>query len=198
MSNFLRTYGTTLGPVGIPMSDSQAYALDAILKQLPESDRQVRKATLAPALTAIEPGERADISWISTEAVDRDREIVLARGMRDDHFNLNPLVTLGHCYSMPPVGKSVWRKAADHPSGHKGILAKTLYPSRPESWAANGPWEPDDALALIQAGLLNGKSIGFIPSKPPRYLTDDERAKNPAVDGAQLVINKWPVLDYPK
>jgi hypothetical protein len=180
------------------MSDSQAYALDAILKQLPESDRQVRKAALAPALTNIEPGERADISWISTEAVDRDREIVLAKGMRDAHFNLNPLVTLGHCYSMPPVGKSLWRNAADHPSGHKGILAKTLYPTRPDTCPADAPWEPDDTLALIQAGLLNGKSTGFIPAKPPRYLNNDERAKNPALGGVESVINKWPVLDYPK
>lgn len=34
MTSFLRAYGTTLGPSGIPMRDDQEFSLDAIFKQL--------------------------------------------------------------------------------------------------------------------------------------------------------------------
>src|SRR6516162_10419964 len=51
-----------------------------------------------------------------------------------------------------------------------GIKAKTKYPERPGSWpkdeeGKDRPWPPDTTLALVQAGLLNGKSIGFLPLK---------------------------------
>ena len=46
------------------------------------------------------------MSWITTESVDRTGEVVLARGMDDAQFQGNPLVTLGHAYWMPPVGRS--------------------------------------------------------------------------------------------
>src|SRR5271166_4976496 len=60
--------------------------------------------TLEKAPSELLLGERADVSWISTEDPDRDREVVIARGMDDSHFRLNPIVTLQHCYSLPPVG----------------------------------------------------------------------------------------------
>lgn len=107
MQSFLPTYGTTLGPVGIPMRDDHAFALDAIFKQLPAEDQRLRKAAIPAALLSLEPGERSDISWITTESIDRDKEIVLAAGMRDAHFLHNPLVTLNHCYDLPPVGRCV-------------------------------------------------------------------------------------------
>jgi hypothetical protein len=93
MPDFLRTYGTTLGPVGIPMHDDQAFALDAIFKQLPAEDQRLRKASIPSALLNLTPGERADISWSTTETIDRDKEIVIAGGMRDDHFNHNPQIS---------------------------------------------------------------------------------------------------------
>ena len=45
------------------------------------------------------------MSWISTEDVDRSNEVVLARGMNDSQFKLNPIVTMQHAYWLPPVGK---------------------------------------------------------------------------------------------
>ena len=52
-------------------------------------------------------GERADVAWIQTEAIDHDHEIVLASGFRDDVYKGNPIVTLNHSYELPPVGKSI-------------------------------------------------------------------------------------------
>jgi len=61
--SFLPTYGTTLGPIGIPMADEQAFALDAIIKQLSAEDQRLSKASIPSALLNLAAGERADISW---------------------------------------------------------------------------------------------------------------------------------------
>ena len=78
--------------------------------------------------TELNPGERSDVSWISTESVDRMGEVVLAKGMNDGQFQQNPLVTLGHAYWMPPVGKSLWRKRVKD-GDLVGIKAKTSIPA---------------------------------------------------------------------
>jgi hypothetical protein len=132
------------GPLGLPCLEEQAKALDALLKSLPAEDREIRKAALPAAITTLEIGERADVSWISTEAVDRHGEIVLAKGMDDSHYKLNPLVTCGHSYDQPPVGTCLWWKQFKQ-GERKGVIAKTVYPPAPEVWPANQPWEPDIA-----------------------------------------------------
>ena len=165
MPPFLPAYGPAEGPLGFPMLDRQARQLDTLLKALPKSkEHAYRKAVVAKAPTELNPGERSDVSWISTESVDRMQEIVVARGMNDSQFAANPLVTLQHAYNMPPVGKSLWRKRVKD-GDLVGIKAKTQYPAKPDSWAGGDPWPPDKVLSLVQARLLNGKSIGFLPLK---------------------------------
>jgi len=140
--HFLKPHYDTEGPFGLPMKDAQAQALEAIIKTLPQPV-EPKFVTLDKAPSELLPGERADVSWISTEDVDRDQEIVVAKGMDDTHFKLNPIVTLQHCYSLPPVGKSVWRKR--YKDGDMvGIKAKTQYPKRPDSWkdATGHPTSP--------------------------------------------------------
>src|SRR5262249_27922347 len=111
MSTLLPGYATTEGPLGFPMPDKQARALDALLKALPRAPEYAyRKAVTARAPTELNPGERSDVSWITTESPDRQGEVVLARGMNDSQFRANPIVTLGHAYWLPPVGRSLWRK----------------------------------------------------------------------------------------
>src|SRR4029077_14361232 len=50
-------------------------------------------------------------------------------------------------------------------------------------------------LNLIQAGLLNGKSIGFLPLKS-REATDRERETRPGWAQVQRVIEEWLLLEY--
>src|SRR5438132_1700475 len=140
------THATTEGPLGFPVTDRQAFALDAILKALPQEQVfHYRKAQLAQGPSEVLPGERSDVSWISTEDPDRTREVVVARGMNDSQFKHNPIVTLQHAYWLPPVGKSLWRKvvkvATDTAKGFtsSGVKAKTQYPFRPAEWAG-GAW----------------------------------------------------------
>src|SRR5436853_5289917 len=107
----LKQYGGAVGPLGFPQTDDAARRLDALLAALPkERAFEYRHAVITRAPTELNPGERSDVSWISTESPDRMNEVVAARGMNDAQFQSNPLVTLGHAYWLPPVGKSLWRK----------------------------------------------------------------------------------------
>src|SRR5437588_391385 len=122
---FSRTHYDTEGPLGLPMKDAQARLLESVLKALPAEDRELCRLVTTKAPTEVLDGERADVSWISTEEIDREQEIVVARGMNDGQFKLNPIVTLQHCYGQPPVGKSLWRKRAKD-GALVGIKAKTV------------------------------------------------------------------------
>src|SRR5947207_1726023 len=126
MSEFLTSgYGAATGPLGFPMPDEAAFALEKLLKQQPAGQEfaYTRKA-FAPGLAQLVEGERADVSWITTEAVDIDREIVLAAGLDDQQYALNPVVTLNHDYRAPAAGRSLgrWKALGD---GKTGIKAKT-------------------------------------------------------------------------
>ncbi len=114
--------------------------------------------------------------------------------MNDSQFQGNPLVTLGHAYWLPPVGRSLWRKRIKD-GDLAGIKAKTVYPARPDAWPAGDPWTPDKVFALIQAGLLQGKSIGILPTKV--HTPDDrELQKHGWGDLVRLVIDEWLLIEY--
>lgn len=187
------------GPLGFPMPDRAARAVDAVLRGLPSTgDHAYRHAVVTRGPTELNPGERSDVSWISTECVDRAGEVVLARGLDDSQFRLNPLVTLGHDYSLPAVGQSLWRRRVQDgspPEGLVGIKAKTRYPPRPASWSAGEPWLPDQVFALVQAGLLPGKSIGFLPLEV--HVPDEKEVARRGWPGdVRLVIDRWLLLEY--
>jgi hypothetical protein len=147
------------GPFGFPLSEKQARNLDALLNALPKSKEfEYKKTVFQKAPTEVNPGERSDVSWISTETPDRYDHVVMANGMDDSQLALNPIVTLNHDYSIPPIGRSVWRKRVkDGPT--RGIKAKTIYPHKPEEWPSNRNWQPDIIFMQIQAGLLNALNI---------------------------------------
>jgi hypothetical protein len=113
--------------------------------------------------------------------------------MNDSHFKLNPIVTLQHCYGQPPVGKSLWRKRAkDGPL--VGIKAKTLYPKRPDG-SPDDDWPPDTILQLIQTGMMQGKSVGFLRLKS-HSPSSHEIAADPAMAQVSRVIDEWLLIEY--
>jgi hypothetical protein len=79
------------------------------------------------------------VSWISTETPDRYDHLVFAKGMNNSQFALNPIVTLNHEYTRPPIGRSLWRKRVKN-GDTRGIKAKTVYPPMPASWPAGECW----------------------------------------------------------
>lgn len=190
--SFKPVYGTTEGPLGFPLTDRQAFAVDAILRGLPRDETfAYRKAVIERGPTELLTGDRADVSWISTEDPDRCGDVVMARGMNDSQFKLNPIVTLNHCYRQPPVGRSLWRKFVKD-GELRGIKAKTVYPARPADWT--GDWPADVAFSLVQADLLRGKSIGFLPVKV--HVPDDKEMRERGWTKVGLVIDEWILLEY--
>jgi hypothetical protein len=150
------------GPFGIRMKDATALAVESLLKTLPRECREVRRKSAVPESTEFVPGERADISLVSAETVDRDGDIVMAKGMNLEFFRQNPVVTLAHKYDELPVGRAQWIKAVVG-----GIKAKTVYSQKPDNW--QGPYIPDAVWQMTREGILRGKSVGFLPTKlrPP-------------------------------
>lgn len=191
---FDKKYWQTIGPLGFPQQDRQARQLDALLRSLPQSGEYAYKhAMIQRAPTEVNPGERSDVSWITTESVDRSGEIVMARGMNASQFCLNPLVTLQHNYQMPPVGRSLWQKRV-RDGELAGIKAKTQYPPAPTGWPADDPWPSDRVFSLIQSGLLSGKSIGFLPTRV-HFADSKEATKNNWPVGA-TIFDEWLLLEY--
>src|ERR1051325_990354 len=151
MSSFLKSHFDTEGPFGIPMKDAQARALEARLRALPQEDTvTLRRHSFERGVSELQPGERADVSWITEETPDRLGDVVLASGMDDSPFQLNPIVTLNPAYDQPPVGRSLWRRKA-RDGAKRGVKAKTLYPPRPPGWTLSD-WTPDLAFGLGEGG----------------------------------------------
>ena len=77
MPDFLQAhYGPAEGPLGFPMPDRAASALDALLKSLPHTpEYEYRHLVTARAPTEVNPGERSDVSWISTEVTTATRKL---------------------------------------------------------------------------------------------------------------------------
>src|SRR6266704_307311 len=194
MGVFLKPYFDTEGPFGLPMKDKQAKSLEARLRDLPQDDAfAFRRCSFERGITEIAVEGRFDVSWITEETPDRAGDIVLARGMDDAHFQLNPIVTLNHAYDQPPVGRSLWRRRVKE-GALVGVKAKTLYPPKPENWGA-ADWPPDVAFTLVQSGLLRGKSIGFFPLKL-RTPTTAEIDGRPALANVRYIIEEWLLAEY--
>lgn len=194
MATFLKPYFETEGPCGVPMKDKQAKALEARLEALPKDDAfAFRRCSFERGIAELSPEGRCDVSWITEESPDRAGDIVVAGGMDDSHFQLNPIVTLNHVYDRPPVGRSLWRRRVREGT-LVGVKAKTQYPVKPGSWAA-GDWPPDYAFELVKAGLLRGKSIGFFPLKLRRP-TPEEIAANVALKDVRYIIEEWLLAEY--
>jgi hypothetical protein len=193
------TYPTSAGrPLGFPIPDKSARALEQLIKSLPKTDEfAYRHLVVGKATSEVNAGERSDVSWISTEAPDLCQEVVIARGMNDSQFAANPLVTLQHQYWCPPVGHTLWRKRVKD-GDRVGIKAKTVYPPKPANWPAadDQPWAPDKVLSLIQAGMLNGKSIGFLPLKCHTPESQEYAKAGWEPGGVKYVIDEWLLLEY--
>jgi hypothetical protein len=95
---------------------------------------------------------------------------------------------------MPPVGRSLWRKKTRDGSAG-GVKAKTHYPARPATWPGNDEWAPDSAFALVHAGLMNGKSVGYIATKA-HAPTAEEIRKNAALASVARIVDEWLLVEY--
>ncbi len=167
--------------VGLNLPEDVARRLDEIVKTLPKEYRYTRKGVL-PETSELVAGERADISMVSVETIDRDGDVILAKGINTEMFQMNPIVTFAHKYDELPVGRCAWMKKVKG-----GVRAKTVYTDATET--ARAVWQ------MTQEGMLKGKSIGFFPCKV-RSATSEEIARNPTWKQAGCVIESSVLIEY--
>ena len=71
-----------------------------------EKPELLQKQYLAKSLD-IDEDERTITAVISTDIVDREREVLLPNGAEFEHFLKNPVVLWAHDYKQPPVGRAL-------------------------------------------------------------------------------------------
>ncbi|VTR96800.1 HK97 family phage prohead protease [Tuwongella immobilis] len=182
------------GPLGFPMEDGVARVVESVMKSLPgDLAYRYRKMTILEPTLAVDADIRGDISWITTEEPDREGDIVEPGGLDDSQYRVNPVVTWNHDYALPAVGYAAWWRVGES-GGRRGVLAKTVYPRRPADWTAPR-WAPDDCFELVRAGLLRGKSIGFLPLQVRAPSAAEIRADS-RLARVRHRIERWLLLEY--
>ena len=125
--------------------------------------------------------ENTAIAAISTDGIDRDKEVILPKGVNFENFNKNPVVLWAHDYSGTPIGKAQWVK-----QGRKYIKAKW-------EWADTA--KAQEIKQLWDGGFLNAISVGFIVSKSHEPTPADIK-KTPEWANVRRVIDEWELLEF--
>jgi hypothetical protein len=172
---------------GLFMPENLAKRIDVLSRDLPGDFTYRRVARKSDSFT-LDPGERTDVSVITTDAVDREGECILPGG--GDWSGYNRVVTFAHRYDQLPVGSNWWIRARNN-----ALIAKTHYPPKPADWG-DAPWLPSAVLHLMQQPVptCTGKSIGFLPLNI-RSATAEELANRPALRNVPI-IDKWVGVEY--
>lgn len=191
-----KIYGDAEGPFGFPMRSDVASVVERLVKDLNGDckelveDGVMRISKVATIDANLEP--RTEISFVTTDSIDRDAEVVMQTGMDWTQWRKNPTVTWAHKYDQMPIGRGLWVKKAEK-EDFKGFLAKTRYLDRPQDW--NGEWFPDGVWHAVKNGFLAGKSIGFLPLevRPPN---EKEILARPELAKVSRLISKTLILEY--
>ncbi len=101
------------GPQGLSMPESTARKIEELGRSVP-ADFVYRRIARQSDEFQFDPGERTDVSVITTDALDRDGEVVLPAGI--DWSGYNRVVTFCHRYDQLPVGSNWWIRAAARPT----------------------------------------------------------------------------------
>ena len=127
--------------------------------------------------------EKTLTCYVSTGAIDRQRESLDPEGVDVGNYRKNPVVLWAHDYSTPPIGKALWVKKADG-----GILSKVQFYS---SDKALGEFA-QEIYQMYKQKFLNAFSVGFIP-KETEWAKEQDR-DNPKKP--RLTYKKWEMLEY--
>lgn len=174
---------------GFKMPETLATRIDELAKELPQDfkyERMARAVAGEPEL-GLEEGSRTEVSMITTDDRDRERDVMIPNGGDFDEFRESPDVMFAHDYSRLPVGKALWIKPKAN-----GFAAKTKYARKPSGHG--GEWLPDSIFSLLQEGMCRGKSLGFVPLSK-RMPTGEELQMRPEWKGC-TVIDRWKAFEY--
>jgi len=117
---------------------------------------------------------------VSTEGVDRDRDIIKANGWNLKNFKKNPVVLWAHGYYDPPIAKAPNISVQDK----KLVSVADFVPAEVSPFA-------ESIFQMLKLGFLRTASVGFIPMK---HHFDDERM---GVDILQAELLEYSVVPVP-
>lgn len=134
---------------------------------------------------AEELGERTVRFKISSEVVDRDGDILIAKGCNFDNFKKNPQFLGFHNYHEYPLGiPKNWGVDG------KAVYCDVYFPTIDE--LSTNPAEASEKAKLVdftyhcyKTGMLNAVSVGFIA-------TDAE----PNMDTGGFIVKAWELLEF--
>jgi hypothetical protein len=177
---------------GFCIPEPMARRIDELSRGL-SAECKYRRLAKTADIDEINAKERFDVSYINTDDIDRDHEVVLPSGC--DMTDWNKVVTPFHKYDVLPVGKSLWVRSKMK-GQRQGLIAKTYYHRKPEDWGDGTPWLPSAILHLMQSEFptCTGKSIGFLPVEI-REATAQEKSQRPELKGIPIIA-KWKMLEY--
>src|SRR3990167_877480 len=118
---------------------------------------------------------------ITTDAVDRERDVLSAAGWKLDHYLKNPVVLWAHDYRQPPIARAREIVSTEH-----GLSSLAEFPPKGVHPFA------DTIYDLLKGGFLNSASVGFNPTKPPVY--NEERK---GYDYAEQELLEFSVVPVP-
>lgn len=129
--------------------------------ELPE-EYGVRKAFVLASKAPVGGDDSRVIRFtISTSEVDRDRDVIDAKGWDTKDYLENPVIQWAHDYSQPPIGRARSLKIGpDKMSAEVEFMGPDLSPFA------------DSIFRMVKGGWINATSVGF---KPEDWSYDEER-----------------------
>ena len=146
---------------------------------MPDTIEMLKKQFIAK--TEINSDERTVTAVITTSVVDRDKEVIIARGIDFEQYLKNPVVLWAHNSYDTPIGKAMWLKRTG-----KKIIAKIKFAETEKA---------EEVYQLYKGGFLSAFSIGFIPIKRRQPEPDDIK-RNPEWAEARTIIDKSELLEF--
>jgi phage head maturation protease len=134
----------------------------------------------------VDKSKRTVTATITTDAIDRYHEVILAKGIQLDNFRENPVVLWCHAGTVV-IGKNLWIKRFTK-DGKSGLIAKTLFAKTEKA---------EEVFQLYCQGFLNGWSIGASPDwSAYGQPTEEEVKARPELKKCRCVYRKVELLEY--
>jgi len=196
-----------MGYLGFPVREAIAKAMEDEVKKSEKDGFGYKRVWVNNASEELIDGERADISIVTDATIDMEKDCVLPHGMDTRIFDKSRIITLGHDYALPPVGRCQWLIAERYHRNSwsqttiaqaERIKAKIKYAPRPDFIPPTVEWIPDTIWGLVRGdesgSYLPGKSIGFLVQQM-RAPTQKEVDMRPELANIKNVISKYTLLE---